>query len=62
MGKKVILRFVRQGEVKKATLTYIYPPPKEFWEDIKKWIEGEKKLGKAEKFLTVNIIVPGKKR
>lgn len=58
--KKVVLRIVKPGEeIKRATLTYVYPPSQDFWETIKLWAEGKREIGKTQKkALTVNIIIP----
>jgi len=56
--KTVVIRFVQPGEIaKKATLTYLFPPKREFWQTIWDWVQGKIKIGRAEKVLTVNLIV-----
>jgi len=56
--KIVILRFIQPGEAaKKATLTYLFPPKREFWHKIWDWVQGKQKIGRAEKILTINLIV-----
>ena len=57
-GKRVVLRFVKSGTTQTATLTYVYPPPRDFWDTVKQWAEGKRKIGKAKNYLVINIIVP----
>ena len=57
----VKVRFIRSNtgeKLPRATLTYIDKIPDDAWEDIMRWVlTGEGKFGKAEKYLTINIIV-----
>jgi hypothetical protein len=49
---------VREGEPKRATLTYVNRLPNDIWETvIKPFLSGEKTFGKATKTLTINVII-----
>ena len=57
--RQVIIRLVSEGKPeKRATLTFIDDLPPNAWEEyIKPFLVGERKFGKAERTLTINIIV-----
>jgi len=60
--KQVIIRIVKEGEPKRATLTYVNRLPNNIWETvIKPFLTGQKKFGKATKTLTINVIIAGEK-
>ena len=45
---------------KRATLTYVGRLPEDFWDEVAgPFLRGEKRFGKAEKTLTVNVMRGG---
>ena len=57
--RQVIIRLASEGKAeKRATLTFVDRLPPNIWEDyIKPFLTGEKKFGKAEKTLTINVVI-----
>jgi len=57
--RQVIIRLASEGRPeKRATLTFVGELPSNAWNEyIKPFLSGEKKFGKAEKTLTINVVV-----
>jgi len=57
--RQVIIRLASEGKAeKRATLTFVDNLPPTAWDEyIKPFLTGKKKFGKAEKTLTINVII-----